>query len=416
MQNEFQSTEPYKGVRDFYPTDMAVQRYIFDVWSTTAESFGYAEYSASTLEPATLYKAKGAVNEEIVNDQTYTFTDRGEREVTLRPEMTPTVARLIAKKQKELAFPVRWYSIPNVFRYERPQKGRLREHWQLNCDIFGSTAIESDIELIALANQTMLNFGATPDQFEIRLNDRSWMNDRFDEEGFSHEQRNEMLYLLDRKAKIDNFDEEAARIAGKPFDLGLSEPTPDSRLAQVKNGLAELGITNVRISLETVRGFDYYTGTIFEVFDISGENNRSLIGGGRYDNLTTMFGGEAVPGVGFGMGDVTIRDFLETHRLLPTDLRTAPIVTILPVTDQQNRAALQLADTIRAAGVSCSIDFSDRKISKKLATADAAGSLYALTLGEDEVAMGQYQIKEFNTGKIIAGSISDILTVLTTDV
>ena len=144
------STDPYKGVRDFYPDDMAVQRYIFDVWSQTAESFGFERYDASMLEPADLYKAKGAENAEMVNEQTYTFIDRGDREVTLRPEMTPTVARMIAKKAKELAFPVRWYSIPNLFRYERAQKGRLREHWQLNCDIFGTDEVAADVEIIAL--------------------------------------------------------------------------------------------------------------------------------------------------------------------------------------------------------------------------------------------------------------------------
>lgn len=414
MTDNFQSTDPYKGVRDFYPADMAVQRYIFDIWTATAESFGYAEYNASVLEPAALYKAKGAVNEEIVNDQTYTFTDRGDREVTLRPEMTPTVARLIAKKQKELAFPVRWFSIPNVFRYERPQRGRLREHWQFNCDIFGSTAVESDIELIALAYQTMINFGATPDMFEIRLNDRAWMNARFDEEGFTHEQRNEMLYLLDRKAKIDNFTEEAERIAGRPFDLGLSEPDPDSSLAKTKAGLAALGITNVRISLETVRGFDYYTGTIFEVFDISGENNRSLIGGGRYDNLTAMFGETAVPGVGFGMGDVTIRDFLETHQLLPSNLATVADITLLPVSTKENLAALQIADSIRASGLTCSVDLSERKIGKKLATAAAAGTTYVITIGENEVASQAYTLKHLASGAETTGPLATLLTDLST--
>ena len=130
-------TESYKGVRDFYPEDMAIQRYIFDTWSKTAESFGYERYDASILEPSDLYKSKGAENAEIINDQSYTFIDRGERDVTLRPEMTPTVARMVAGKKRELKFPLRWYSIPNLFRYERPQRGRLREHWQLNCDLFG---------------------------------------------------------------------------------------------------------------------------------------------------------------------------------------------------------------------------------------------------------------------------------------
>jgi Histidyl-tRNA synthetase len=170
--NKKLSTQPYKGVRDFYPEDMAVQQYLFDIWVRTAESFGFQRYDASVLEPAELYQAKGAVNEELVSEQTYTFTDRGEREVTLRPEMTPTVARMIAARAKELAWPVRWYSIPNLFRYERMQRGRLREHWQLNCDIFGVRDTATDVEIIALAYEILMNFGATDKMFTIHINDR----------------------------------------------------------------------------------------------------------------------------------------------------------------------------------------------------------------------------------------------------
>ena len=177
------STEPYKGVRDFYPDDMRVQQHIFDTWSRTAESFGFERYDASVLEPSELYKSKGAENEEMVNEQTYTFLDRGEREVTLRPEMTPTVARMIAGRHKELAFPARWYSIPNLFRYERTQRGRVREHWQLNCDIFGSDDIAADVEIIALAYQSLINFGADPSLFVMSVNDRREMMDFYNSLG-----------------------------------------------------------------------------------------------------------------------------------------------------------------------------------------------------------------------------------------
>jgi histidyl-tRNA synthetase len=410
MQNELQSTDPYKGVRDFYPADMVVQQYIFDMWRTTANSFGYEEYTASTLEAADLYRAKGAASEEIVNDQTYTFTDRGGREVTLRPEMTPTVARMIAGKQRELAFPVRWFSIPNVFRYERPQKGRLREHYQLNCDMFGNDSVEADIEMIALAYRVFTDFGATPDMFEIRLNDRAWLNERFDAEDFTHEQRNAMLYLLDRSSKIDNFADEAEKIAGKPFDLGLTEPAPDSRLSKVMAGLASLGITNTKISLATVRGFNYYTGTIFELFDISGENNRSLAGGGRYDNLTELFSTEPVTGIGFGLGDVTMRDFLETHNLLPENLYTGPTIALLPVSINEHLPAMQVADTVRAAGLSASVDISTRKIGKKIAAAATANAAYVITVGEDEAASDMYTIKHLETGQETTGSLSEIIS------
>src|ERR1035437_10853571 len=197
------STEPYKGVRDFYPADMAVQNFIFDTWKKTAESFGYEEYGASVLAPADMYKAKSG--EEIVNEQTYTFTDRGKREVTLRPEMTPTVARMVAAKKRELVFPLRWYSIPNLFRYEQPQRGRVREHWQLNVDLFGLDGIESDVEVISLASQVMKNFGAKDEEFEIRVNYAGLL--RFYLEGELKTDKSQtipLIKLLDKRGKITN--------------------------------------------------------------------------------------------------------------------------------------------------------------------------------------------------------------------
>ena len=352
-------TEPYKGTRDFYPEDMAIERYIFDTWAKTAESFGYERYDASVLEPSELYRSKASENEEIITNQTYTFTDRGDREVTLRPEMTPTVARMVASKRRELHFPVRWYSIPNVFRYERPQRGRLREHWQLNCDIFGTNDISADIEVIALAYQILTAFGADQSTFEIRLNDRAWLDREFDTQEIPKELRNSLLALLDRKEKIDNFDEEAEKILGKPYKVP-TEIESGSRLDEVVKALRTLGITNVRFSASTVRGFNYYTGIVFEIFDTSKENNRSLIGGGRYDNLTELFGGETVPGIGFGMGDVTMRDFLEIRDLIPDSVRTtAPTLIVVPTEIEHNLRGLALAQTFRSFGIRASVDTSE---------------------------------------------------------
>lgn len=405
------STQPYKGVRDFYPADMAVQEYIFDVWSATAESFGYERYDASVLESSELYKAKGAENEEMVNGQTYTFSDRGGREVTLRPEMTPSVARMIAAKQKELAFPVRWYSIPNLFRYERSQKGRLREHWQLNCDIFGTTELSADIEMITLAYQTLLNFGAEPDMFEIRISDRGWLNRVLYEAGLDSAQQKQMINLLDRKEKINNFEEEAEKIAGKAFTLP-TKPDPDSDAYKVIDGLTKLGITNVNFSPATVRGFNYYTGVVFEFFDKSGENNRSLLGGGRYDNLTSLFSNEAVPGIGFGFGDVTMRDFLETHNLTTANI-TSPEMIIMPVDKDQNLAALKLAQEFRATGLSVSVDFSSKKIGKKLSSASEALVTYALVLGEKEIQNENYTVKNLAEEQEFSGTLPELLEKIT---
>ncbi|HEY6020030.1 MAG TPA: ATP phosphoribosyltransferase regulatory subunit, partial [Candidatus Paceibacterota bacterium] len=207
------STEPYKGVRDFYPEDQALLNYIIATWRSTCERFGFVEYNASILEPSDLYKAKGADNEEIISEQTYSFIDRGEREVTLRPEMTPTVARMVAGKRRELGYPLRWYSVPNCFRYERPQRGRVREFWQLNADIFGTRSPAADAELIALAYELVRAFGGQPHDFEIRIGSRAYINEILSGHAFSDEQNKAFIALLDRKNKISDQD----------FDLGLQK-------------------------------------------------------------------------------------------------------------------------------------------------------------------------------------------------
>jgi histidyl-tRNA synthetase len=413
------TTQPYKGVRDFYPADMAVQRYIFDTWSETAERFGYERYDASVLEPSALYKAKGAENAEMVNEQTYTFTDRGEREVTLRPEMTPTVARMIAGKARELAWPARWYSIPNLFRYERAQRGRLREHWQLNVDMFGANGYTSDVEIIQLAHQIFLDFGATEDMFEILINNRATMNHAYAALGITDpEMVTAITRLNDKKDKITD----------EQYIAALTEITSDAELTTAIKAMIEstdpgdnlvvatlrdLGINNVRIDRSLARGFDYYTGTVFEFKDTHPDNNRSLLGGGRYDNLTSLFGGEVVSGIGFGFGDVTMKDFLVTHDLMPEQVSvTSPAMALLPMGPEQNLAAMQLAQDIRATGLSVSVDTTDRKIGKKIATAANANIIYIITIGEDEVSSGTYTMKHLETGKDVSGTLSELMSHL----
>lgn len=296
-------TEPYKGVRDFYPEDMEVQNYIFDVWKKVAKEFKYQEYSASILEYADLYRSKSG--DEIVNEQMYVFTDKGDREVALRPEMTPSLARMIAARRKGLKLPLRWFSIPNCFRYERPQRGRRREHWQLNCDIMGIAGIEAEVEIISLAYKIMKEFGAKDEDFEIRINDREKLKEKFKDK--------ELIKLLDRKDKMEEKEFiEAWKNIDDKMENWIIEPS--NIVLQTIDILEKQGIKAV-FSPTLVRGFDYYTGIVFEVFDTNPENKRSLFGGGRYDNLLEMFGVEPLPTVGFGMGDVTIRDFLETHNL-----------------------------------------------------------------------------------------------------
>jgi histidyl-tRNA synthetase len=420
--SKFLSTDPYKGTRDFYPEDMAIERYIFDTWAKTAESFGYERYDASILEPSELYKSKGAENEEMVNEQTYTFIDRGDREVTLRPEMTPTVARMVAAKRRELSFPVRWYSIPNLFRYERPQRGRLREHWQLNCDMFGVDDVSADIEMIQLAYTLLTDFGATPDMFSIHVNSRVLMNTWYTKTlALTPENARAMTRLVDRRNKVsaEDFKTLLGEIVSDPDTVitGLDAESPtalgESSLDALITGLEALGITNVRFDASIARGFDYYTGVVFEIFDTSPENNRSMIGGGRYDNLTELFTEEHVSGIGFGMGDVIMRDFLETHSLLPADVRvTAPTLTIIPMDADKNLNALTIADTFRKNGVRVATDISDRKLGKKIGAASEAGVSYILVVGADEIASGKFTLKNLSDSTEHTGTITDLLNII----
>ncbi len=386
------STEPYKGTRDFFPKDQFVQNYIFGVWKKVAEGYGYLEYGASILEETDLYRAKSG--QEIVSEQTYSFTDRGGRDVTIRPEMTPTVARMVAQKRRELNFPLRWYSIPNLFRYERPQRGRLREHWQLNVDMFGVDSIEADVEIISLAYDIIKAFGAKDEQFQIRLNNRRALSKVLAEMGLNEEKTLEFRRLLDKKDKIKDFDEQAKAILGKPFDGNLSA---DEETARIISQLKNRGITNVKFDAYLVRGFDYYTGTVFEMYDTNPVNPRALFGGGRYDDLVSIFGVEKVSGIGFGWGDVTTRDFLETYNLLPE--YHPPIQLYICHLDGFVEEANKLARYIREQGVNVSVDLSEKKVSAQVKTADREKIPYVLVVGEEEVKSGKYKVKSLKESK-----------------
>ncbi|MCL5775054.1 MAG: ATP phosphoribosyltransferase regulatory subunit, partial [Patescibacteria group bacterium] len=293
------SLEPYKGTRDFYPADQFYQNYIFGVWKKTAQLFGYSEYNASILEETALYKAKSG--EEIINEQTYTFTDRGGRDVTIRPEMTPTVARMVAQKRKELTFPLRWFSVPNLFRYERPQRGRLREHWQLNVDIFGVDSVEADVEIIKVAYGIMKAFGAADEAFEIRINDRRLLNFLLHEYlGLDEAEAHKISKLIDRmhKMKAEEFLALAKEVLGEKTKLleevlyvksldslgeKIAKTAGAEELQKVFAALEKAGIRNFVFDPTLVRGFDYYTGTVFEIFDTSPLNNRALFGEYKWD-------------------------------------------------------------------------------------------------------------------------------------
>ena len=389
------STLPYRGVRDFYPEHQSILSYLFGTLRGVVERFGYVEYSASVLEPAELYKAKGAENEEIVREQTYTFLDRGRREVTLRPEMTPTAARMVAARKRELGFPLRWYSLPNLFRYERPQRGRLREHYQLNVDLFGVDTHVAEVEVIAVAHAIMKAFKATDTDFTIRLGSRRALDLLFDRHALSLPERKAMRLLIDRKAKITDFDAQAHKIMGRDFAFSHNEP---SSVRVVCEALAKLGISNAQYDPTLTRGFDYYTDLVFEVFDTHPKNNRALFGGGRYDNLLELFGNERIPAVGFGMGDVSMLNFLEVRGLLPP-YTPATKLYLGTVGEEMIPFAMKLAGELRGQGVAVAVNLTDRRAGDQIKVADKHAIPFILFVGEKELEGGVFVVRELATGK-----------------
>ena len=362
------------------------------------EHFGYVEYGASILEPAELYKAKGAENEEIAKEQTYTFLDRGGREVTLRPEMTPTVARMVAAKRRELGYPLRWYSIPNLFRYERTQRGRLREHWQLNVDLFGANSLAADTEIITVAHALLKAFGATENDFVIKLGSRRFLDRVVEELKLSDEDAKKLRGLLDRKNKIEHAEfERGLQELGVELEI-LSPNNPPEDVKEVLATLKELGVGNAEFDPSIVRGFDYYTGVVFEVFDTHPDNNRALLGGGRYDNLLELFDDEPVSGVGFGMGDVTVKDFLEVRHMLP-EYAPPTKVYIAVAEPVLTNEAMKLAGEMRAQGVSVATDFGERKLGKQIETASKHTIPYLIVVGEDEIRTNTFKVKDLVTGE-----------------
>lgn len=421
------SKEPYKGTRDFYPEEMYLQKYIFETMRKVVELYGYAEYGASILEETALYKAK--TGEEIVNEQTYSFTDRGGRDVTIRPEMTPTVARMVARKRRELAFPVRWYSIPNLFRYERPQRGRLREHWQLNVDVFGMTSIESDAEIISVSYDIMKAFGAKDENFTIKINNRKLINFVLDDVlRLSPDDAYKLSKVIDRKDKLGeaDFRSQAQAILSDKTDqlielLNTKSLQELAALIPANEGVRELlalfevltakSISNIVFDLSLMRGFDYYTGTVFEVFDTNPINNRSLFGGGRYDDLVGLFGEEKVGGVGFGMGDVTIKDFLEVYELIP-GYKAVANVYLCPMNAQYFKKADELAQLLRNSGVKVAVDYTERKLASQVKTADKQSVPYIICIGDKEVETNRYQVKNLPTGEQVEVSEDELLAAV----
>ena len=410
------STQPYKGTRDFYPDDMRLRNWFFGKIRQTLERAAYEEYNGPMLESLDIYIAKSG--EEIANKQTYNFADRGGRMVAIRPEMTPSVARIVAAKMGELNFPLKWFSIPNMYRYERPQHGRLREFWQLNVDIFGCDTYEADLDVIESAISLLLAFGADETMFRVHINNRRFFNDVIAAICQSDaEHARAVSKVIDRKDKVDResyekdlrelglSDEQIAQIDGL-YTMDVKSATalcPDSLGSQELVSLFEMlektGLDKYCVfDFGIIRGLDYYTGTVFEVFDEAPENNRAMFGGGRYDNLVGMFAKNAkISGVGYGMGDVTLESFLLTHKLVPDLNRGEAKVLVTRFEDVPYEKYLEVVNTLRESGVTASIYVGTKKFGKQIDYAAKGHYSHVLIMGASELESGIVKIKNLES-------------------
>ncbi|WP_338199763.1 histidine--tRNA ligase [Candidatus Nephthysia bennettiae] len=403
------STAPYRGTRDFLPEEMSVRTQVFSRLFRTIETFGYLRYDGPTLEPVALYEAKSSL--EVVNDQMYRLTDRGGRELALRPEMTPTVARMIAANAERLRFPARWYSFIPCFRYERPQRGRVREHWQINVDVFGSESPQAEVELFELIHEMFASLAVESSAYSVRVSDRVLLEGAFSRYAeVGAEQMRGVFRILDRWSKVPRqvIEESLDSLGLRPEQVrrvceiatmsldGIREAAgPETAARSNLLKIFDEGLTEAPLVFDPliVRAFEYYTSTVFEVYDTAPENSRSLFGGGRYDNLVALFSDRRIPGIGFALGDVTLFDFLQTHGALP-EPDVNPHAVVLPVSPALRGTAKELARELRRAGLRTVLPPELSGLSKDLREAARQHAGFAVIVADDELARGNVIVRD----------------------
>lgn len=385
--------ERLPGFRDFYPEPLPhkdvgsadARQYIFGRWRDTARRYGFREYDGPPLEPLELYKLKSG--DELV-EQMFNFVDKGGRAVSMRPEMTPTLARMIATHERAYKKPIKWFSLPQLFRYERPGKGRLREHSQFNADIFGEADPAADAELIALLIDALRAFGLSAGDFVIRLSSRNAWNEFFARHGGQAGLEYEFFQAIDKLERSES-SENQKKLAELGFALDdvntfIHSGTPTSELASILDNLSARGLGEfVKVDYQVIRGLAYYTGTVFEAFDRKGEF-RAIAGGGRYDNLVKLISGGKVqlPALGFGMGDVVLLELLKTRGLLPRfDARVD--VFVLIEDEALRRSSLKLVQDLRAAGRSVEYALTPTKPDKQFKRAQELQAAYTAKVEND---------------------------------
>ena len=396
-----------RGTRDFYPEAMAFRNWLYGKVRAISQQFGYHEYEAPLLERLELYAAKSG--EELVKEQSFILTDRGGDELALRPELTPSLARMVAQRQAQLIRPVRWFSFGPFWRYERPQRGRTREFFQWNIDLLGAETPAADGEIVAIGAGFLRSLGLSPDDVAIHLNSRRLMERKLAEIGIGDNLRMDVFRLIDRRDKLspDKWQAWAS-------DLGLSDAQSEALLALLVNAdlwheseelrtvfaTAEaFGVAGYLVyDASIVRGLDYYTGPVFEAYDRAGKF-RAIFGGGRYDNLVADVGGDPITGVGFAMGDVIIELLLDRAGKRP-DLPASPSQVLMTLFDDDLYAqTVALAARLRQAGINVEQSLEPVRLGKQIRYADRSGIPYVAILGPEELEAGTVVLKDLSTGE-----------------
>lgn len=429
------SRKPLKGMRQLMPGEKRVEDYIKGKLADAGRLYGFEEYEAPVLEPLELFAAKSG--SELAAEQSYNFIDKGGRELILRPELTPSLARMVASSG-ELIYPVRWMSFPVCYRYENPQRGRVREFTQFNLDILGTDGLEAELDVLLVLRRIMNGLGASAEQYEIRYSSRELASAVLESLGLEREQMALAYSVIDKRDKMNPGDwEEWAR--ARMDDASLAESviafascdSLDSGWLIEKAGKTEAyleirefgrmleraGLSEAVFRACVVRGLDYYTGIVFEVMDTGGKNRRALCGGGRYDDLVGLFGGRRVSGVGFGLGLLTLQLFLETYGLIPEDISLShPAELFLAVySEEQRDFALGLAEDLRDRGIAVELDITGRNLSRQLKTAHRKSIRFTSVIGPDEASSGKITVREMSTGdetSCMAAETADVLAGL----
>ena len=379
------------GFRDVFPEAFAVRRYLFEKWRETARRYGFQEYDGPPLEPLELYTKKSG--DEIVS-QLFNFVDKGDRAVALRPEMTPTLARMVGAHHRDYKKPIKWFAIPQLFRYEKQQRGRLREHFQFNADIIGEADVSADAELIALAIDTLRSFGLTEQDFVVRVSDRRAWQRHLEQLGISAAQQNAVFQVID-KMEREPMETTRAKLAALTPKVEEVLAFPKEDLRELLDKLGSLA-RFCRVDFRIVRGLAYYTGIVWEIHDRKGEL-RAIAGGGRYDNLLKQISGVDLPALGFGMGDVVLGELLKERGLLPP-LDQGLDVYVVIADETLRPAAIELIHTLRDANLAVDYSLTPGKVGKQFQTASALGARYAVVVGSQEWTTGEVKVKNLSSG------------------